>query len=321
MSAPRFSIVTPSYKQLDWLKLCIASVRDQVSAGTPDRSTCAGLQNVSVEHIIQDNCTPGIDRLACELGAELHLNGRLVSHDRVHGPNVGPARYTLRIYSEPDQGMYDAVNQGFRRASGDFLAFLNADDQYLENSLSEVACFFANHPRIDMVFGDALIVGPQGEYLCTRIVSKPTRLVTGLHTLSIFTAATFFRRALLTEHNLYFDAGWKVIGDAIWILAHLRAGTRMGLIGKPLAAATETGGNMILSPLARQESARLRRLHPKLMRLFKPLFVVHYRLRRWMQGAYFPKSCNYAIYTGNNLRQRACFTIGKATHRLKGRFG
>jgi hypothetical protein len=146
-------------------------------------------------------------------------------------------------------------------------------------------------------------------------------LATGLHTLSIFTAATFFRRILLAERNLYFNADWKVIGDAIWILDHLKAGTKMGLIGEPLAAATETGENMILRPLARHESAKLRSLYWKPTRLLKNFVVAWYRLRRLLQGVYFPIPCSYAIYTSGDTQQRRSFIVSKATHRLKGRFG
>lgn len=321
MQAARFSIVTPCFNQLDWLKLCIVSVRDQVSGSKADHSSSASFQDVTVEHIIQDNCTPGIDHLAEELGAELHLNGRLIRQG--HDPGTAPdsKHYTLRIYSEPDQGMYDAVNRGLQRARGDFLAFLNADDQYLAGALAKVAICFAEHPHLEMVFGDTLIVSEEGEYLCSRIVTKPTSLVTGLHTLSIFTAATFFRRILITNRHLYFDAKWRVIGDAIWILDHLKAATAMGLMRQPLAAATETGENMILSPLARQESAKLRERYSKQIRLLKPFVVAWYRLRRLVQGAYFPRPCHYSIYTSGNTVQRTHFYVGKATHRLRGRFG
>lgn len=321
MQSARFSIVTPCFKQLEWLKLCIASVRDQASGSKADHLSCANRINICVEHIIQDNCTPGIKRLADELNAELHVNGRLLRKSHDHRQTPDTKHYTLRIYSEPDVGMYDAVNRGLRRASGDFLAFLNADDQYLENTLAKVAIYFNQHPHLQMVFGDTLIVGQQGEYLCSRIVTKPTSLVTGLHTLSVFTAATFFRRLLLTDRHIYFDQNWRVIGDAIWILEHLAAATTMGLLKHPLAAATETGENMILSPLARHESARLREHYSRSVRLLKPLVVAWYRFRRLVQGAYFPKRCHYAIYTSGNTDYRKRFSVGKATHRLQGRFG
>ena len=44
--------------------------------------------------------------------------------------------------------MYDAINRGLRRASGEILAYLNCDEQYLPGALQEVAAFFEKHPEL-----------------------------------------------------------------------------------------------------------------------------------------------------------------------------
>ena len=51
--------------------------------------------------------------------------------------------------------MYDAINRGFARASGDIVCWLNSDEQYLEGTLAKVADYFETHPDIDVLFGDA----------------------------------------------------------------------------------------------------------------------------------------------------------------------
>lgn len=58
--------------------------------------------------------------------------------------------------SEPDRGQSDALNKGFRLATGDILAWLNSDDLYLPNTLQAVAEAFDRHDT-DMVVGGALI--------------------------------------------------------------------------------------------------------------------------------------------------------------------
>src|SRR5712692_3814278 len=112
----RFSIITPSFRHSAWLKLCIASVADQ--------------HGVEVEHIVQD---AGSD------------DGTL---------DWLPRDLRVKAFVEKDAGMYDAVNRGFRRATGDILAYLNCDEQYLPGALKAVHDFFAEHPAADAVAAD-----------------------------------------------------------------------------------------------------------------------------------------------------------------------
>src|SRR5579871_2076106 len=131
------SVVTPSYKQPDWLRLCAASVADQQSPG------------LEVEHIVQDSLS---------------------------GPEIAEALRGIprvRLESEKDQGMYDAINRGWDKSRGDILAWLNCDEQYLPGALARVADFFRTHPDVDVLFADAVIVDADGTYLCSRQVLVP----------------------------------------------------------------------------------------------------------------------------------------------------
>src|SRR5258708_40267565 len=94
------SIITPSFRSSAWLKLCIASVADQ---------------RVSLEHIVQD---AGSD------------DGTL---------DWLPQDRRVQLFAEKDQGMYDAINRGLRRANGDILGYLNCDEQYLPGTLDAAA--------------------------------------------------------------------------------------------------------------------------------------------------------------------------------------
>ena len=65
------------------------------------------------------------------------------------------ARYPhLKWTSEPDGGMSDGINKGFRKATGDWLMWLNCDDYLLPGALAKVAAFIKNHPGADVVHGD-----------------------------------------------------------------------------------------------------------------------------------------------------------------------
>ena len=66
--------------------------------------------------------------------------------------------YPMRWTSEPDRGMYEAVNKGMRQATGDILCYLNSDDLYLPWTLESLVEAFRRHPEAGNVFGDALTV-------------------------------------------------------------------------------------------------------------------------------------------------------------------
>src|SRR5580704_14991665 len=121
----QFSIITPSFRNSNWLKLCIASVADQ---------------GVEVEHIVQD------------AGSDDGTLDWLSKDSRV------------KAFVEKDAGMYDAVNRGLRRASGEILAYLNCDEQYLPGALAAVSDFFTARPNVDVVFGDFIATDSKGDY-------------------------------------------------------------------------------------------------------------------------------------------------------------
>jgi glycosyltransferase involved in cell wall biosynthesis len=66
--------------------------------------------------------------------------------------------YPVRWISEPDNGMYEAINKGLGQARGSILAYLNSDDLYFPWTLETVAEKFARDPEADVVFGDALTI-------------------------------------------------------------------------------------------------------------------------------------------------------------------
>lgn len=63
------------------------------------------------------------------------------------------------VISEPDNGIYDAFNKGIAQASGEIIGFLNSDDMYESNLIvSRVMKEFLNGPKIDVVYGDIVMV-------------------------------------------------------------------------------------------------------------------------------------------------------------------
>ena len=60
-----------------------------------------------------------------------------------------------------DHGQTDAINKGFAKASGKYLAWLNSDDVYQPGALSEAVAFLENHPEVGVVYGDCTFIDAQ----------------------------------------------------------------------------------------------------------------------------------------------------------------
>ncbi len=287
--------------------------RPRVGGARRPRS-CQG-EGIFVEHIVQDAGTPGIEEFAREVGAEFYREGSLDGGWRME--EIGG--YSLRIYSEKDEGMYDAINRGLGKASGEICSYLNCDEQYLPETLSWVADYFSANPQTDVLFGAAIVVRPEGSYVCDRRVMVPTPLHTMVSgNLSVFTSSTFFRRSAVVECGLLFDPRWKVVGDAAWVLKLLDAKVRMAATNHRLSAFAETGGNLSADPKAAGEQCALADKAPAWACAARPLVVALYRIRRLLAGAYSLQPHRYAIYTAESPEARKEFVVSRPGFRWAG---
>ena len=274
---PEISIVTPSFRSGRWLPLCLASVADQ---------------GVRHEHIVQD---AGSD------------DGTL---------EWLPQDPRVRAFVETDRGMYDAVNRGYRRARAEILSYLNCDEQYLSGALTQVLDFFQQHPGVDILFGDCLVVDAAGGYLCERRALTPQLIHTWTASnLAFLTAATFIRRRVLDQHQLWFDTNFRDAGDQDWALRLVQAGVKTAVLPEFLSVFTETGANMNLGANAARERRAFHGTAPSWARWLSPLALVHFRLRRWRAGHYHCLPHDYAIYTQDQPNQRSNFNVTKSTFR------
>ena len=104
--------------------------------------------------------------------------------------------------SEKDRGQSDAVNKGFKLATGDIIAWINSDDWYEAGTFTAVAEFFANNPDKNIVMGNCNLVDSRGKAL-----GKVANTERGFDALKKYWVgesiptqpAVFFRRKLLEE--------------------------------------------------------------------------------------------------------------------------
>jgi glycosyltransferase involved in cell wall biosynthesis len=118
--------------------------------------------------------------------------------------------YPMRWLSEPDNGMYDAINKGMKLASGEILAYLNSDDLYFPWTLETVVEAFGRNAEADVVFGDALGIDADGR---EDIRFQPShRYGFLLRSSSFVQPAVFWRRAVYDEIG-GFDPELRLAGD------------------------------------------------------------------------------------------------------------
>ena len=109
------------------------------------------------------------------------------------------------VVSEPDKGLYDAMNKGIGMASGDIIGILNSDDFYENDDVIEVvATAFLRDSSLDMLFGDVVFVDPSNLETVTRFYRaghfRPWKLRFGWMPPH---PATFVTKAVYEKHGKY----------------------------------------------------------------------------------------------------------------------
>lgn len=217
----------------------------------------------------------------------------------------------LTFVSEKDKGMYDAVNKGFQRASGDILCYLNCDEQYLPGALNCVNRYFETHPQTDILFGDMLLIRPDGSLIAFRKSYPPRSAYIKASFLYVPSCAMFLRRKVL-ESGIMFNTRYTANSDADYVARLLDGGFKAAYIREYLAAFTLTGKNMSAGAVAGKESEHQLASAPEWIRKGKPLLNLLRLTEKFLSGAYFQKKpLRYSILvmTDNGVIQQKNFSI------------
>ncbi|MBN2044474.1 MAG: glycosyltransferase [Anaerolineales bacterium] len=159
---PLVTIVTPSYNQADYLEQTLLSVLGQ---GYPN-----------LEYLVVDGgSTDGSVEIIRKYQNQLAW-----------------------WVSEKDEGQADAINKGFRRAAGKYIAWLNSDDIYLPGTIAKAVQTLEANPDAGLVYANLLSINARGEHVNT-IRYRPFALEDLLAFFIIGQPTVFMRRAVLEE--------------------------------------------------------------------------------------------------------------------------
>ena len=129
-------------------------------------------------------------------------------------PNI--AIENFRWISESDTGLYDAMNKGLNMASGEFVWFMNSGDKIYDNqTLNAVQQIIENEPKIDVVYGQSLMIDKEDNHLGERHKIAPKTLSKKdlLKGLVVCHQSIVVRKSIAPQYNLKY----KISADYDWV--------------------------------------------------------------------------------------------------------
>ena len=203
----RFSVVTITYNAEKVLQRTLDSVRSQTYEG--------------VEHLIVD-------------GASKDQTMAMAQQYKTDS-DASDNGHKVIIQSEPDHGIYDAMNKGLTQASGDYIVFLNAGDFFPNaNTLEQIVhqSRLNEYPaaeRPGVLYGNTDIVNAEGHFLHPRRLQPPDTLTwrSFRHGMLVCHQA-FYARTDIAKNTQY-DTRYRFSADVDWCIRVMRESERMGL--------------------------------------------------------------------------------------------
>jgi len=183
---PTISIVTPSFNQAPFLEECIDSILSQ--------------NYPNLEYIVMDGGS---------------TDGSVEIIEKY-------AKHLAYWQSKPDGGQYNAVNDGFKRTSGEIMAWLNSDDKYHRDAFFKVAYLFASSPGVEWLSGHPAFWGKEGEFTHIEPVlptyCRQDFLAGKYNQPFIQQESTFWKRSLWDRAGSSLSSELEYAGDLeLWI--------------------------------------------------------------------------------------------------------
>jgi glycosyltransferase involved in cell wall biosynthesis len=273
----KFSIVTPVYNMQRFIDATIESVISQEG-------------DFEIEYLIMDGGSTDNTLSIVKNYSDLLESGKR---------RIACRSVTLSYASEKDAGMYDAINKGFARASGDIYAWINADDLYEPGAFQKVVAVFERKPHIEWLKGIGSTIDEKGHRIASGkcFFYRQDWLVQGIYGLQSYFVdqASVFWRKELWEKVGSIPKRYKLAGD-YWLWIAFAAHAPLWSVNTAVSQFRKRAGQLsrnskayrgeqrvIQAPLSRDTSfiriffSLWSRTYPRLHNLFRKLYPLLFR--------------------------------------------
>ena len=178
-------------------------------------------------------------------------------------PQFDLKKIKLKIISEEDLGIYDAMNKGISITNGDWIGILNADDYYEKNTVELVQQFLAENNESELIHGNINMVYCNG----SSIIKPNLNLNKLYNSMSLFHPTIFIKKEIYVSNGLY-SLDYKLSSDWELILRFYHNKTKFAYIDRTLSNFTSGGAGSGFNSIHFKERFKIRHKYFKLSTLF-----------------------------------------------------
>jgi glycosyltransferase involved in cell wall biosynthesis len=139
------------------------------------------------------------------------------------------SRHEVIIQSEPDKGLYDAMNKGLQRATGDYVVFLNAGDSFYALDTLECVVKAIGSQSAAVVYGDTAITDSEGRFLHLRRHRPPKTLTWRSFKQGMLVCHQAFYARLDIARQFPYNLKYRHSADVDWCIRIMKEADRLGL--------------------------------------------------------------------------------------------
>lgn len=175
----------------------------------------------------------------------------VIAEDYARRSAASGCGHRVLITSEPDRGLYDAMNKGLRRATGDYVLFLNAGDFFPSDDIIEAVIRGGKLEETPsgewpaVLYGDTDIVDGEGRYLRPRRLRPPRRLTWRSFMQGMLVCHQAFYARTDIAQDIAYDLRYRYSADVDWCIRVMKEARRRRLplvnVGRTVACYTEEG--------------------------------------------------------------------------------